>query len=149
MDVLWGGAGNDILRGNRDNDDLRGGNGIDNLYGGHGHDTLFGDKDKDYLLGENGNDRLDGGTGNDNLTGGGGADIFVYRNSDYGYDRVKDFEIGIDKIDVTHFGFSSFSQVQDLASDTDFGLRIDFGGGNVLMLEGLSEAELSASDVLI
>lgn len=149
MDVLWGGAGNDILRGNRDNDDLRGGNGIDNLYGGHGHDTLFGDKDKDYLLGENGNDRLDGGTGNDNLTGGGGADIFVYRNSDYGYDRVKDFEIGIDKIDVTHFGFSSFSQVQDLASDTDFGLRIDFGGGNVLMLEGLTEAELSASDVLI
>ena len=148
-DVLWGGAGNDIMRGNRDDDDLRGGNGSDNLYGGHGHDMLSGDKHRDFLLGENGNDRLDGGTGNDNLTGGAGADTFVYRNNDYGYDRIKDFERGIDKIDVTHFGFTSFLQIQDRASETEFGLRIDFGSGNVLMLEGLSESDLSASDVLI
>lgn len=140
-DMLFGGNGDDLLRGNLNNDELHGGAGVDLLYGGGGNDRLFGGDDRDYLLGENGNDILDGGRGNDNLRGGAGADVFVFRNADYGYDRVMDYEMGKDRIDLTDFAFASLDQVRSLASDTAYGLKINFGGGNVLMIENIFLAQ--------
>lgn len=145
-DQLYGGDDADILRGNRNDDQLFGENGSDSLYGGGNNDYLEGGADKDYLLGENGNDELDGGTGDDNLTGGDGIDTFVYKNASYGYDRVLDFENGIDLIDLSDFGYSGMGDINPIASDVASGVRINFGNGNVLLLEGITEAQLDAGD---
>ncbi|MEL7330660.1 MAG: histidine phosphatase family protein, partial [Cyanobacteria bacterium J06560_2] len=105
-DRLFGDAGNDILTGGSGRDALFGGTGQDILVGGNGRDRIFGEEDRDILIGDMGDDFLSGGagddvlmgvTGNDTLAGGDGADLFVFGVGD-GTDRVKDFEVGIDKI---------------------------------------------------
>ncbi|NQW51288.1 MAG: DUF4114 domain-containing protein, partial [Rhodospirillales bacterium] len=122
-DQLSGDAGNDTLDGGSGNDALAGGAGTDKLSGGSGDDKLSGDADNDTLDGGVGNDSLDGGAGNDRLiggsgddslyggsgsdvlTGGLGRDTFVFRALDAksGVDTIKDFEIGLDRIDVSDF----------------------------------------------
>ena len=140
-DLMYGGDGSDVLRGNLNDDEMHGGAGVDFLFGGGGNDILNGDDDRDDLRGQNGNDRLDGGTGADSLHGGGGQDVFVFRNSGYGYDRVRDYEIGQDSIDFTDFAFDNLQQVRVLTSETDYGLKINFGDGNVLLIEDLVLAQ--------
>lgn len=147
-DTLTGGAGNDVLRGNLNDDDLSGGTGSDSLFGGGGSDVLRGEEGRDYLLGENGNDWLDGGLGDDNLTGGSGTDTFVYRNLGYGYDRILDFENGIDLIDVSDFGFAGMADINPIAFDVAAGVRLVFGSGNVLLIEGLTESDLDSGDFI-
>jgi Ca2+-binding RTX toxin-like protein len=148
-DTASGGDGSDILRGNRGDDILSGGAGVDRIYGGGQNDYLFGEGDRDFLLGENGNDVLDGGSGNDNLTGGQGEDVFIFYGEGYGYDRILDFESGIDKISFGEdSGFVSFSDIRNLASDVHAGLKINFGGGDVLFIEGYSLTTMVEDDFL-
>ncbi len=148
-DTVFGGAGDDELRGNRGNDTLEGGIGMDDLRGGGNNDTLVGGESGDFLFGENGNDVLDGGTGDDALTGGAGRDSFVFALG-FEFVRVIDFEDGSDILDLTDFGFSDFdTEVRDAARDTSFGLRIDFGGGDVLFVESFDTTGFDASDVLL
>ncbi|WP_434222948.1 bluetail domain-containing putative surface protein [Limnospira platensis] len=120
-DTLLGGLGNDTLIVRRGNNFLDGGPGNDRLVGGVGHDTLIGGAGRDILIGGKGNDFLDGGPGNDRLnggpgndtlnggpgrdilTGGPGADVFVFGFGESRVaapDRITDFEIGTDKIDL-------------------------------------------------
>jgi len=129
------------LKGNDDNDRLFGGGGNDNLTGGNGND---------YLLGENGADRLYGGNGNDSLTGGALADTFVYHNTaTEGYDRIKDFEDGIDQIDLVDFNYAGFAAVSALATQSGTSVKLNFGGGNVLLIENMLLADFDASDVIL
>lgn len=104
-DQLWGGKDNDYLLGGEDQDFLFGGQGNDRLVGGRGRDQLWGEKGDDTLLGEMGDDWLSGGIGSDKLTGGPGRDIFVYQTCDdsstLSTDTICDFEVGIDKIDLS------------------------------------------------
>jgi Ca2+-binding RTX toxin-like protein len=80
--------------------------GVFNLTGSAGADVLKGNTDGQVL---------DGGAGADQLTGGGGADIFkfsartdsIFTNGKM--DRIADFVIGTDKIDVTDLGFSGIT----------------------------------------
>ncbi|WP_411292390.1 cadherin domain-containing protein [Vibrio mimicus] len=104
-DRLTGGLGNDILFGQGGNDYLDGGVGKDTLYGGKGNDTLIGGDDDDILI---------GGLGNDILTGGEGEDLFkwVDRDLDGSKDRITDFTIGEDKIDLSEL-FSDESRTLD------------------------------------
>ena len=156
-DTLDGDAGGDKLRGNLGNDVLNGGDGEDDLRGGSGEDVLNGGGGADYLLGENGADTLYGGAGDDVLNGGigGGAgdgfvDVFVYKDTaTSGYDRVKDFEDGVDRIDLTDFGFTGFADVSALSSQISGGVKVNFGSGNVLLLEGLVLADFDAGDVML
>lgn len=98
-DYLNGRHGNDLLNGGTGNDNLKGDFGNDTLIGGTGDDRLMGDSGDDVLNGGSGRDRLDGGAGNDDLRGGGGRDLFIFREGD-GTDRVLDFELGVDRIDL-------------------------------------------------
>ena len=95
-DSLTGGNGDDRIIGTNKNDVLRGKGGRDLLRGGSGADTLFGGSGNDKLNGGAGNDIINGGAGNDILMGGSGNDIFVLRNN--GIDRIRGFELGIDRI---------------------------------------------------
>lgn len=146
-DIVIGGTGDDVLRGNRNDDILSGSEGTDRLYGGGGNDSLFGGLGRDFLVGENGDDMLDGGEGDDNLTGGAGMDVFVFGGVGYGYDRILDFEIGVDKIS---FGETSpladFSEVLAIASDIASGAKLTFGPGDVLLIMDLTVSELAEDD---
>ena len=98
-DTLDGGAGRDFLRGGAQGDVLNGGDGNDKLFGGNGVDALYGDAGDDIII---------GGRDVDRLWGGEGEDTFLYRNASDSkvdsFDRIKDFETGVDKIDLSALG---------------------------------------------
>ncbi len=87
-------TGDDQIRGTDDNDIILGHAGNDVLDGGLGDDVLYGGS---------GNDILIGGLGDDILTGGSGDDFFKWVDGDLdnSKDRITDFTIGQDKIDLS------------------------------------------------
>ena len=80
-----------MLYGEADHDKINGGDGNDLVDGGSGRDKLYGDA---------GDDTINGGADNDELFGGAGADVFVFETG-HGDDKIKDFEDGVDLIDIT------------------------------------------------
>ena len=72
---------------------------------GSGQLTIFGGAGTDILKGGSNADTIYAGEGADGLTGNGGADLFQYRSTGEstvaGSDRILDFEIGRDKIDLS------------------------------------------------
>ncbi|HGE5983839.1 TPA: Ig-like domain-containing protein, partial [Vibrio cholerae] len=103
VDIAHGGGGKDRIYGQGGVDLIFGGSGNDHLYGGDGNDVLRGGSGDDYLDGGSGNDILIGGLGNDILTGGSGEDLFKWVDGDLdgSRDRITDFTIGQDKIDLS------------------------------------------------
>ncbi|MEM7243589.1 MAG: calcium-binding protein [Pseudomonadota bacterium] len=76
------------------------------LYGSNEYtDNIFGLAGNDILYGYNGEDVLVGGEGNDQLYGGSNADTFVFNDGD-GFDTIKDFELGLDQIDLASLGIT-------------------------------------------
>jgi Tol biopolymer transport system component len=109
-DRMSGNSGDDTLRGHTGNDEMFGGAGDDQLIGGKGRDLLEGGGDDDVLLGQAGRDVLRGGAGNDLLNGGlhadvleggAGADVFRFDVLDGQLDRVTDFQVGTDQLDLS------------------------------------------------
>ncbi len=104
-DLLNGSIGNDVLIGGRGEDHMQGAAGDDLLYGGIGSDLMWGNDGNDVLRGGEGDDVLNGGRGQDKLFGGAGNDTFVFEALDHSLkaakDKIKDFEIGHDKIDLS------------------------------------------------
>jgi Ca2+-binding RTX toxin-like protein len=85
--------------------------GNDTVTGSNGSDRILGGLGNDSLNGGGGNDTLQSGSGLDTLTGGGGADRFNYTTLSDGlmvvgatsvlqFERISDFVIGQDLIDV-------------------------------------------------
>lgn len=98
-DSLSGGSGKDLLQGSGGADVMNGGGGNDTLQGQIGNDTLNGWSGRDVLIGGAGRDLLIGHKGNDVLTGGTGRDTFKFTKG-HGNDRITDFEIGRDVIEI-------------------------------------------------
>lgn len=93
----------DSLIGNGKANALTGRGGNDTLVGKGGNDNLDGGQGKDVLRGGSGKDKLTGGQDNDKLIGGGGPDTFFFsdkKGADNGTDRIKDWQEGIDKIQI-------------------------------------------------
>jgi Ca2+-binding RTX toxin-like protein len=87
---------------------------------------LFGFAGRDTLSGLGGNDRLSGGLGNDTLIGGTGQDVFVFdakiakttaKNKTYNLDRITDFSVADDTIQLTKSVFSHIAKKGVLAKD--------------------------------
>ncbi|WP_287722062.1 ELWxxDGT repeat protein, partial [Microcystis sp. M049S1] len=75
----------------------------DNQIGNPSPGILVGGLGNDILVGGAGNDTLNGAAGIDTLTGGTGTDIFIFQfgqSTAAALDRVTDFAIGTDKIDL-------------------------------------------------
>ncbi|MFM6266062.1 MAG: Calx-beta domain-containing protein, partial [Dolichospermum sp.] len=71
--------------------------------GNAGNNVITGNSGNNTLNGGLGNDTLNGGAGADILTGGVGSDIFVFQFGQSpvsGADRITDFAIGTDRIDL-------------------------------------------------
>lgn len=110
-----GGAGTDFI------------SNVENVKGSIFNDILTGTSGANVLNGDNGNDALNGGAGADTLTGGGGRDTFIYQFGQSlvsASDRITDFTIGTDKIDLlTQGGLaanapSSFTRAADKTATT-------------------------------
>ena len=142
-DWLEGRAGADLLLGQGGGDTLWGGAHNDTLDGGTGHDLLQGEHGDDVLRGGTGEDALAGGSGNDILEGGAGADIFYFSDGNEGADVIRDFETGIDKIDLKFAGIRGLDELE--ITESGAGVSLDLGETEVL-LEGLSAADVDQID---
>jgi len=140
-DVRTGG-GDDTIIGNQVKNKLAGKGGADELHGGAGHDVLKGNGGADFLFGGDGIDRLDGGLGRDILTGGAGTDVFWLREQS-NVDRVRDFEVGVDRIRVEDMGLVS------LDSNEQGHLVVDYGSGNArLVLQQVEFGDATLSELV-
>lgn len=142
FDKLYGGEGNDKLFGGADSDELYGGDGNDYLKGQSGHDYLFGGSGDDFIKGGAGWDRLEDGTGSDRMWGGSQTDEFVLV-ADKAKDWIKDFEDGVDYINLTAWHLNPFDNFQidyvtegkAVITTNDEILVVEFAGGSGVLDE--------------
>ena len=144
-DTITGGGSSDVLNGDGGSDLIFGNNGADTIDGGSGNDSLNGGALNDEIIGGTGNDTLNGTSGDDRLTGGDGADVFFFRANNGLFDRIFDFEDGIDSIE---FNISGINDISDLTL-TNFlnGVDIDYGTG-LIRVFGVSSSDFSNADFI-
>lgn len=153
-DSFVGGNGADAYDGRDGQDSLIGGGGNDKLWGGGDNDSLFGGLNNDKLWGGAGFDRLSGDEGKDKLWGGAETDAFLFRQggkyapgSDI--DIIKDLDTKGDDMDDIYImsmdaSIDSFQDIMKHAKQVGDDVRIDFGHGDVLILEHTAKGHLSA-----
>ncbi len=151
-DVMFGGACNDELSGDAGHDTIYGGSGDDVINGGGGNDLLFNGSGDDIVSGGQGSDTLWGGAGDDTLTGGNGADSFGFTATS-GNDRISDFDVDEDVLNISQLGFADDFDLADVASDvTDgdtSGLLLQLSDGTSVFLVGLSTTDVADIDFLV
>ncbi|WP_421594673.1 M10 family metallopeptidase C-terminal domain-containing protein [Shinella sp. M27] len=151
-DAIKLGAGNDIFRAGVSGLWVEAGSGNDRLYGGIGTDTFDGGDGDDIIF--TGGGYNSGGA--DELHGGSGADLFVaFKRSTAEYQdsnaEIKDFKPGVDRIDISAFGISSFTQLEHIFDDRRNGVGFNAtraSSGNAFFLEGVKKEGISARDFI-
>ncbi|PIG91423.1 M10 family metallopeptidase [Gloeocapsopsis sp. IPPAS B-1203] len=101
--VMFSGAVN--AYGTSTNNTMTGNSASNTLDGGGGNDILYGKLGNDTLISGTGNDTLVGDVGADVLTGGSGKDVFYFQSRSQGIDRITDFSVIDDTIQVSRAGF--------------------------------------------
>ncbi len=155
-DRLVGGADNDTLNGGADDDRLISGTGNDTLIGAGGRDvlvafsgddSLYGGSDADFLYAGAGADTLNGAGGNDLLNGFADAvrDVFVFDRPNWGEDRIRNFEDGIDLLDMTGSGVASLADLT-LSQLTDGSSLLRLDADTFIRLYGTPLASIDSSD---
>jgi Ca2+-binding RTX toxin-like protein len=132
---IYGGIANDRIAGLAGNDSIDGGAGADILSGGSGSDLLIG------------------GAGADTLDGGDGADIFFYSavsdSTAASMDRIRAFQSGLDKIDLSALAYGLVSWVQQTdASDNSLYNLVTFASSSGSMTIRVDGA-LTVSDFIL
>ncbi len=129
------------------NDDAYGSNSSNMISGGRGNDTLVGQGGMDVLIGGAGNDLLVGGVGESGIFYGDYCmDTFVFRD-DSGWDLIRGFEDGFDKIDMSEkSNLSYFSQLYIL--DGNFGALVMFEN-DTIEIENIKASQLTEADFII
>ncbi|KMK63977.1 M10 family metallopeptidase [Puniceibacterium sp. IMCC21224] len=152
-DSLGGGTGRDYLDGGAGDDAIGAGEGDDTVLGGSGDDFLAGGGRDDVIEGGTGADRINGGAGNDTLSGDAGADLFIFNALVVGErDVVTDFQNGIDTIRLSGVqnapgsGLGGYVDALEITG-TDNGVQLAYGG-HVIVLEGVTAAQLDSSDFI-
>jgi Ca2+-binding RTX toxin-like protein len=102
--------------------------------------TIEAGEGDDSVVAGAGDDTIDGGPGQDEMTGGEGADTFRFEQGS-SVDIITDFTQGVDKIDLSAFGFASAS---DVSID---GNVIDLGNGDIVI--ALNVDALSGDDLVL
>lgn len=165
--TIEGGGGNDIIIGGGNFQTLRGGGGndtitgysggnpaststLDSIEGGSGNDVLAGANGDDTILGGSGNDIIRANGGNDTVAGGSGADTFIFGLSSE-VDTILDFQDDIDtlRLDATLWGGGMTAQqvVNTFADDSSGDTIFDFGGGRIVVLDGVTDKQDMVDDL--
>ena len=146
-DFIDGNGGRDFIYAGRGDDVAFGGDGNDLIAGQRGDDLLNGDAGDDRIYGGSGSDTISGGSGNDFVYGGWGKDVFVFSQGD-GNNVVGDFWNGSDKIDLSDFGFSDYSELRDNIKAGFWRSTIDLGDTEI-SVKGLSWWNISEDDFIL
>jgi len=119
--------------------------GIQVLVGNNGNDLLLGGESQEVLSGGAGNDTLNADWGDDTMTGGAGADVFMIGA---GQDVITDFTPGVDKFDLSDYGFDSFTSLQPyLSGGANTVLTFTYNGAvNTTTFRGVASGTLGAGD---
>ena len=136
--AIMQGIGNIFVRGNELNNQIAGNGGSNWLYGEAGNDTLSGQGGMDWIV---------GGSGNDMLFGGYHADTFIFASGS-GTDIIRDFERGLDKIDLSAFGLT-YAQLQGLFVQNGVNGEIHMTTGETIILANIQTGQLGASDFIL
>ena len=145
---------------------LKGTNSPDRLIGSVGDDRLVGRDSNDRLVGLTGDDTLIGGRGVDRHLGGTGNDTFVFKRGDLldRPDKILDFEMGNDTIDLTKVfrgqrfesndPFADFVRLQGSSSRTQ--VQVDQNGNKdgenfqtLVVLKGVDFETVDADSFII
>lgn len=117
--------------------------GIDTtLNGGSGPDVLDGSFGGDILIGGNGPDVLIAGDGNV-MTGNNGPDTFLFR-PEFGENTITDFDVNTDALQFDSAIFAVAADMFSHATDTAAGVEIAASAGDVVLLEGVTLADMQA-----
>ena len=125
------------------------GEGNDTVFAGSGGDAVAGDAGNDHLFGGTGNNVLRGGARDEHLGGEGNGRARwrqVRIRSAFapgsGVERIEDFEVGVDIIDLTAIVDSDdIAEVSAASSSSAGGLRIDLGGRDVVVIASLDRGD--------
>lgn len=113
-------------------------------------DLLIADDGGRSLIGKKGDDILVDGAGRDVLTGGQGADNFVLM-ADGQTDRITDFEVGVDKLDLSDWGFLRSANQLNVTT-TPNGAKIQFGSETLEIItkngQPLTEDDFTNENIL-
>lgn len=84
------------------------------------------------------------------MTGGSGIDVFFFLTRAIGDDVVKDFENGVDKLEVTGSGFDgSFQKLLDATTQQGSNMVINFDNGESITLLNFSKSNFDAGDLIL
>ena len=154
MAIYNGTSAGERINGTSGGDTIYGNGGDDSLYGYGGNDVIYGGTGDDYLSGGDGNDILNGGRGVNDFRGGAGDDTFVMiartTNSGFTDDLIHDMHDG-DKIDVSAWGISDFSQVQAVMGVDYYGAAINAyynGEDHLLSFLDADPSQFEATDFI-
>lgn len=137
---------------------IQGTQGADMIFGMGGDDTITALSGDDFIDAGSGNDTIDAGAGDDTIwgdagsdiiTGGAGADVFVFNSDrDAQYDRVTDFQVGLDVLAFRDADAgSALGQIKEIEfNNTDQGTEISYKNLKVL-IEGVDQPDLSWADL--
>ncbi len=113
---------------------------IERVHGSHFDDTIYADEDM-RVRGLDGDDTIYDADGQERMFGGDGEDRFVL-SEDGETDRVSDFEMGEDALDLTAWGVTSFDQLTIYADGKGERVFVEYGDEK-LRLDGYNEDEVS------
>jgi len=104
----------------------------------------------DTLTGTAGRDTLNAGDGNDIIAGGAGRDTFVIDRGN-GSDIITDFSAGAvgDFLDLRHYGFTSFSQLKALMTQSGADTVIALGDSETLTLKNVRATDILTGNVVL
>lgn len=128
-------------------DVLRGAGGDDILKGYLGNDRLFGGAGNDRVMGGSGADLLSGGRDDDSLWGNQGADTFRFKGG-HGIDKIKDFEVGVDKIELIGASKSDMTKAVYYSSTGNYQFAFETDDGRTkFIIEGLDRSDLDLNNL--
>ncbi len=110
----------------------------------------------DFIEGSSGRNRIDGGAGSDELLSGTGADVFVFSAGNDHDDIIGFSEAQGDRLELDDAIWTStagtLSAAQVLAQfgsvNAAGNLELDFGGGDVIELRGVTTISDSSIDIV-
>ena len=117
--------------------------GIERITGSDFDDVLIGDGIVRHLYGGDGNDIIMDAAGSNYLRGGNGADTFVF-GADGGNDRIYDFELGVDTIDVSAWGATSLDDLNIYENSGRLEVQLKSDLSERIQLDGLDQTHVDS-----
>lgn len=146
-------AGNDHIIARHGADTVKAGVGHDTIDAGTGNDIIDAGNGDDVIIAGTGNDIVSFGQGNDTATGGKGNNIYYIDNTDKGVKTITDFSENDKIVFENTASATQDSNTQDGQSlfnniiYQDGNAIISTGNGTVVILEGVTAGDISASNL--